>query len=85
MTNLQIFGGLDVSYESVTPSSAFRGNDLLTPAQLAGRLGVTTRWVNLYSRRTYTKDPIPHVRFGKFLRYRWDSAEFQSWLKRRIK
>jgi hypothetical protein len=28
-------------------------------------------------------DPIPHLRFGRYVRFRWGSPELNSWLERR--
>jgi len=29
-------------------------------------------------------DPIPHVRFGKYVRFRWLGPELEAWMCRRI-
>ena len=34
--------------------------------------------------RSRAGDPIPHVRFGKYVRFRWGSAELDQWAERRI-
>lgn len=34
--------------------------------------------------RTRSADPIPHMRFGKYVRFRWGSPELEAWAERRI-
>jgi predicted DNA-binding transcriptional regulator AlpA len=50
---------------------------------LAARLGTSEQWVRRNVRRTYTRDPIPHLRFGRWIRFAWDSPEMQEWIARR--
>lgn len=50
---------------------------------LAARLGTSEQWVRRNVRRTYTRDPIPHLRFGRIIRFVWDSPEMQEWIERR--
>jgi hypothetical protein len=63
-------------------SSAF-DYEVLTSAELAGRLKVKESWVVDQSKRSRTHDPIPVFRLGKHRRYRWGSPELSSWLDRR--
>ena len=50
---------------------------------LAARLGTSEPWVRRNVRRTYTRDPIPHLRLGRIIRFVWDSPEMQAWIERR--
>ncbi len=50
---------------------------------LAEKLGATEQWVRRNVRPTYTRDPIPHLRFGRTIRFDWDSDEMRAWLERR--
>jgi predicted DNA-binding transcriptional regulator AlpA len=50
---------------------------------LAAKLGASEQWVRRNVRRTYTRDPIPHLRFGRSIRFVWDSQEMQEWIERR--
>ena len=50
---------------------------------MAQRLGTTTAWVKRNIRAKYTNDPIPHSRFGRVIRFDWESPELQAWLQRR--
>lgn len=63
-------------------SSAF-DYEVLTSAELAGRLKVKESWVVDQSKRSRTHDPIPVFRLGKHRRYRWGSPELNGWLDRR--
>ena len=63
-------------------SSALR-SDFLDFRGLAEKLGVSERWVRRAVRRTYCQDPIPHLRFGRTIKFAWNSPEMQSWLERR--
>jgi hypothetical protein len=43
------------------------------------------RWVLPVSRvrshvRNRVTDPIPHIRFGRYVRFRWGSPELEGWL-----
>jgi hypothetical protein len=33
--------------------------------------------------RARSADPLPHVRFGKYVRFRWGSPELEAWAQRR--
>jgi hypothetical protein len=58
-------------------------SDFLDFAGLAARLATTEQWVRRNVRRTYTRDPIPHLRFGRMIRFVWDSLDMQEWIDRR--
>jgi hypothetical protein len=57
--------------------------EVLTSAELAGRLKVKESWVVEASKRSRTNDPIPCIRLGKHRRYLWNSPEMLAWLDRR--
>jgi predicted DNA-binding transcriptional regulator AlpA len=44
--------------------------DILTPAELATRLKVKPGWIYEQMRPT-RKNPLPHMRAGRFLRFSW--------------
>lgn len=58
-------------------------SDFLDFAGLAAKLGTSKEWVRRNVRRTYTRDPIPHLRMGRMIRFVWDSPEMQEWIERR--
>ncbi len=51
--------------------------------ELAKRWSLPVSWIREQV-RSRTDDPIPHVRFGKYVRFRWGSAELDQWAERRI-
>jgi hypothetical protein len=63
---------------AASPPSAF-----LDFRGLAARLGTSEQWVRRNVRRTYTRDPIPHLRFGRIIRFVWDSPDMHEWIERR--
>jgi hypothetical protein len=50
---------------------------------LAGRWCLPESWVREQVRSRST-DPLPHTRFGKYVRFRWGSPELEGWAERRI-
>jgi hypothetical protein len=61
----------------------FEGNPaFLDFSGLAAKLVTTEQWVRRNVRPTYTRDPIPHLRFGRIIRFVWDSVEMQQWIER---
>jgi len=51
--------------------------------ELAKRWSLPESWIREQV-RSRTDDPIPHVRFGKYVRFRWGSPELDGWAERRI-
>jgi hypothetical protein len=60
--------------------------ELLTPVEFAERLRVPVTWVRerTRSRELYGDDVIPHIRLGRYIRYKWGSPELEAWLNRRM-
>jgi hypothetical protein len=57
---------------------------LIDSAELAKRLGVPVSWVRNHTRgRTPLAERIPCVRFGRYVRFDWNSARLRRWLERR--
>ncbi len=56
--------------------------EIIDGEELAKRLCVPMSWVREYT-RTRAPDPIPHLRFGRYRRFRWNSPELNAWLERR--
>jgi hypothetical protein len=50
---------------------------------LASRWNLPESWVREQV-RARSADPLPHVRFGKYVRFRWRSPELEDWAERRI-
>ncbi len=51
--------------------------------ELALRWRLPESWVRDQVRRR-TPDPLPHIKFGKYVRFRWGSPELEGWAERRI-
>jgi hypothetical protein len=56
--------------------------EIIDSRELASRWGVPETWVRDQVRQR-AKDQIPHVRFGKYVRFEWDSPGLNAWLQRR--
>jgi hypothetical protein len=50
--------------------------------ELAKRWGVPVSWVRNHTRTGYTRDPIPHLQFGRYIRFEWGSLALEAWLSR---
>ena len=51
--------------------------------ELGRRWAVPESWVREQV-RLRAADPLPHVRFGKYVRFRWGSPDLEDWAERRI-
>jgi hypothetical protein len=54
--------------------------EIIDASALATRLCVPESWIREYSRRR-CRNPIPHCRFGRYVRFRWNSPELNDWLQ----
>jgi hypothetical protein len=57
--------------------------EFLDCKELASRWGLPESWIREQV-RSRAPDPLPHVRFGKYVRFRWGSPELEDWAERRI-
>lgn len=57
--------------------------EFIDSKELALRWNLPESWIREQV-RTRSNDPIPHVRFTKYVRFRWASPELEEWTKRRI-
>lgn len=57
--------------------------EFLDSAELAARLNISESWVRDQV-RTRAIEVIPHVRLGKYVRFRWGSPELETWAERRM-
>jgi hypothetical protein len=65
--------------------SRTRGNgpELIDSVELAARWQVPDSWVRNRTRvRTPREQRIPCVRLGRYVRFRWGSAELEDWLEK---
>src|SRR5215813_8686983 len=57
--------------------------EFIDSKQIAVRWNLPESWIREQVRSRST-DPIPHIRFGKYVRFRWGSPELEHWAERRI-
>ena len=57
------------------------GTEIIDSAELAKRWNVPESWVRDQARGR-TQDPIPHLRFGKYIRFEYGGESLQQWLAR---
>jgi hypothetical protein len=72
-----------VSEISHVPSGKRPEYQFIDCKQLAGRWNVPETWIRERV-RSRSQDPLPHVRFGKYVRFRWGAPELEDWAERRI-
>jgi hypothetical protein len=65
-----------------TPASEHR-YEFIDSAELALRWTLPESWIREQV-RARSSDPLPHIRFGKYVRFRWGSPELEDWAERRI-
>lgn len=56
--------------------------EVIDAMELAKRWSLPASWIREQTRSRAT-DPLPHVRFGKYVRFAWLSPELEQWLNRR--
>jgi hypothetical protein len=57
--------------------------EFIDSKMLAERWALPESWIR-EGVRSRTADPIPHLKFGKYIRFRWGSPELAGWAERRI-
>ena len=73
----------DLSSPKGGDSDKFTQYEFIDSKELALRWNLPESWVREQVRSRST-DPIPHIRFGKYVRFRWESPELEGWAERRI-
>ena len=63
---------------NISTTNAGAGFEIIDAAELAKRLKVPASWVRDYV-RTRAVDPIPHIRFGRYVRFEWQHGSALSW------
>jgi len=56
--------------------------DIIDAQELATRLKLPKSWI-MEGTRSRAVDPIPHLKFGRYVRFKWGSRELTQWLERR--
>ena len=67
-----------MSTDSITKGEV---QEIIDSRKLARRWSLPESWVR-DNVRNRTTDPIPHLRFGRYVRFEFGSAELQEWLQR---
>jgi hypothetical protein len=58
--------------------------EVIDSAALAERLNLPESWIRDQV-RTRANDPIPHLRFGRYVRFQWSHPDLLEWLERKRK
>jgi hypothetical protein len=58
--------------------------EVIDSCELAKRLNVPETWVRSWTNSKRTRDPIPHLRLGRYIRFSWSSEELRDWLDRQL-
>lgn len=58
--------------------------EIIDAAELAKRWNLTESWIRDQV-RSRAKDPLPHLRFGAYVRFEWNDPALAEWLNRRRK
>jgi hypothetical protein len=69
--------------DSRSDSNDLHKTEIIDSQEFAARLCLPETWVREQVRKR-TSDLIPHIRFGKYVRFRWGSPELEAWIARRI-
>jgi hypothetical protein len=57
--------------------------EIIDSEELARRWRVPESWVRSYSReRCGENERIPHLKFGRYVRFEWGSEALEAWLAR---
>lgn len=56
--------------------------ELIEALVLAERLKVPESWIRNHT-WSGADDPIPHIKLGRYVRYRWGHPDLAAWLERR--
>ncbi len=84
-----------ITQPGMGPQSSSTSGDILSGAastkpevidskELAKRLGVPESWVRSRSNPKRTDDPIPHYKFGRYVKFPWGSEVLREWLDRQL-
>jgi hypothetical protein len=74
---------IDLAEAAEVVSGSTHTYEFIDSKELALRWNVPESWIREHVRARST-DPISHVRFGKYVRFRWGSPELEHWAERRI-
>jgi len=66
---------------TISTTNAAAGFEIIDAGELAKRWKVPASWVRDYV-RTRAIDPIPHIQFGRYVRFEWQHPALIAWLER---
>lgn len=69
--------------QTIVPKSRTESFTYIDSKALAAIWGLPETWIRDQVRRR-SADPLPHIKFGKYVRFRWGSPELEAWAERRI-
>lgn len=74
---------LEMEGSSITsiPDQSKSDYEVINSVELAKRWSLPESWIREQT-RCRAADPLPCIRFGKYVRFRWQSPELQQWLTR---
>jgi hypothetical protein len=73
----------NVSAATHATTSSHQFFEVIDSKTLAERWALPVSWIREGVRSRAT-DPIPHQKFGKYVRFRWGSPELEAWMERRL-
>jgi hypothetical protein len=68
---------------TTSATNSLQRYEFIDSKELALRWSLPESWIRDQVRNRAV-DPLPHVRFGKYVRFRWGSPELEDWAERRI-
>jgi hypothetical protein len=71
-----------VAEQRKPPTNGQLQYEIIDAQELAVKLRVPKSWI-LEQTRSRATDPLPCLRFGRYVRFRWGSRELDQWLERR--
>jgi len=71
------------SASPINGSASTERDEFIASGELARRWGVPVSWVRDQV-RARALDPLPHINFGKYVRFLWNSPDLEEWVARRI-
>jgi hypothetical protein len=64
------------------PNEQAAPTEIVDAGELASRLKVPKSWIQ-EATRSRAVDKVPHLRFGRYVRFVWNSRELNAWIERR--
>jgi hypothetical protein len=65
-----------------TQQQTTNGNEVIDAGELAKRWRLPESWIREQT-RTRAVDPLPCIRFGRYVRFEWGSPKLSAWYDRR--